>query len=166
MYRSPLNHALLLAFTGGLLALAQPGAAQAPAPKVLLAPPASEAGRRALARADAEIADPVREARRTLPQARKRFQAGLPAGAQCLLLVRVVAGDTLFTPTAVRVLGWRDGQVQALLPLGASADKIPISFPETAVLDWTLLGADGREEGNFVGRYLETARDLEGLRLR
>ncbi|GAA4358967.1 hypothetical protein GCM10023185_25120 [Hymenobacter saemangeumensis] len=152
---------LTLCTLPGMPALAQPAR-----PVVLTEPPGTEAGRRALATADAEIADAVREARRTLPQARKRFQAGLPAGAECQLLVRVVAGDTLFRPTPVRVIGWRDGKVQALLPLATASDKIPVSFPESAVLDWTILRSDGREEGNFVGRYLETARNLEGLRLR
>ena len=33
----------------------------------------------------------------------------------------------------------------------------PLSFPEAAVLDWTIRHVDGREEGSFVSRYLDAA---------
>lgn len=36
----------------------------------------------------------------------------------------------------------------------------------TAVLDWMLLRASGREEENDVGRYTDTAHQLESLPLR
>jgi hypothetical protein len=160
---------LLLVGLTSLLLDAAAAQAQSPAPVVLTAAPDSEAGRRVLAAADAELADPMAEARRTLPKARKRFQAGMPANEECLLTVRVVEGDTVFRPVAARVIGWRDGKVQALLPVTASAgkeEKVPVSFPESAVVDWTILRTDGREEGNYVGRYLDTAQQLEGLRLR
>ena len=117
------------------------------------------------------LADPVREALRTLPQAKKKFLAGLPIGDQFLLSVRVAASDTSFRQASARVLGWRGNTVQALL-LPAAADSAPpveptpVSFPETAVVDWTLLRASGREEGNYVGRYNETAAQVAGMRLR
>lgn len=149
----------------------QPTAAQAPPLTVLTAATVPAGVRPALAREEAALADPVREALRTLPQARKRFLAGLPEGDQLLLSVRVLATDTSFRQASVRVLGWHRNLVQALL-LPAAADSsgptepVPISFPETAVLDWLLLRANGREEGNYVGRYLDTARQLEGMLLR
>jgi hypothetical protein len=164
--------AACLPLTLPTVAQAQPGPAS-PTPQVLSEAPTSAEGRRVLASAEAEIADPVREARRTMPQVRKRFQTGLPNGAQCLLLVRVVEGDTTFRAVAARVIGWRDGRVQALLPAAATSsgppvasEKIPVSFPESAALDWTILRADGREEGNFVGRYLETAEQVQAMQLR
>lgn len=127
--------------------------------------------RPALARETNALADPVREALRTLSAAKKRFQAGLPEGDQLLLSVRVIASDTSFRQATARVLGWRGGTVQALLlpdpadPAGP-AEPLPISFPEAAVVDWTLLRASGREEGNYVGRYTDTAQQLERLPLR
>jgi PBP1b-binding outer membrane lipoprotein LpoB len=30
------------------------------------------------------------------------------------------------------------------------------SFPESDLIDWTITRADGSEEGNFVGKFLET----------
>ena len=164
-YLTPLLLALLI------LGNAKTAAAQAAAPVVLTAATAPAGVRPALARDQTALADPVREALRTLPQAKKKFLAGLPDGDQFLLSVRVVASDTSFRQASARVLGWRGTTVQALL-LPAAADSAtpaeptPVSFPETAVVDWTLLRASGREEGNYVGRYTDTARQMEGMRLR
>ncbi len=127
--------------------------------------------RPALARDETAFAAPIREAQRTLPQAKKRFQAGLPQGDQLLVMVRVMASDTSFRPASARVLGWRGNMVQALLlpeeaNTASPAEPLPVSFPEAAVVDWTLLRAGGREEGNYVGRYRDTARQLENLPFR
>ncbi|GAA4027756.1 hypothetical protein GCM10022409_09710 [Hymenobacter glaciei] len=149
----------------------KPAAAQVVAPVVITAATAPAGVRPALARDATALADPMREALRTLPLAKKRFLAGLPDGDQFLLSVRVAASDTSFRHASVRVLGWRGNTVQALLlPEAANpailAEPMPVSFPETAVVDWTLLRASGREEGNYVGRYTDTARQVEGMRLR
>ena len=138
---------------------------------VLTADTAPAGVRPALARDESALADPVREALRTLPQAKKRFLAGLANGDQFLLSVRVVDTDTSFRQATARVLGWHSSTVQALLlPSAANSvgpiEPTPVSFPETAVLDWTLLRASGREEGNYVGRYTDTARQLESMPLR
>ena len=144
--------------------------AQAAPPVVLTAVTAPAGVRPALARDQTALADPVREALRTLPQAKKKFLAGLPIGDQFLLSVRVAASDTSFRQASARVLGWRGTTVQALLlpatDSSAPTEPTPVSFPETAVVDWTLLRASGREEGNYVGRYNETAAQVAGMRLR
>ena len=154
-----------------VLSNAQPASAQNSAPVVLTTATAPVGVRPALARDESALADPVREALRTLPQAKKKFLAGLPIGDQFLLSVRVAASDTSFRQASVRVLGWRGNTVQALLlpeaaDSAAAVEPMPVSFPEAAVVDWTLLRASGREEGNYVGRYTDTARQVEGMRLR
>ena len=151
---------------GALALLAAPALAQPARPVVLSTEPASAAGRRALAATNEELAGPMREAQRDLKQVRKRFQKGLPAGQQCLVTVRLVEGDTVFRRVAARVLGWDDGRVQALVPTGQGDEMLPLSFPEAAVIDWTILRKDGREEGNYIGRYLDMAQQLENLPLR
>ena len=152
------------AWLAALLALA-PLAASAQ-PVVLTGAPASAAGRRVLAAANEELAGPLREAQRTLSQTRKRFQKGLATNEQCLVTVRLVVADTVFRRMQARVLGWADGRVQALVPTGAGDERVPLSFPESAVIDWTILRHDGREEGNYIGRYLDLARQLENMPLR
>ena len=166
--KTPFAFALL---AGVALGQPRPAAAQAVGPVVLTAATAPAGVRPALARYETTLADPMREALRTLPQAKKRFLAGLPEGDQFLLSVRVVATDTSFRQVSARVLGWHGTTVQALLlPENAGAtgpaEPIPVSFSETAVLDWTLLRTSGREEGNYVGRYTDTARQIERLPLR
>ncbi|MBF9239208.1 hypothetical protein I2I05_17525 [Hymenobacter sp. BT683] len=164
--------AFVVPLLAGLAWLQAPAvAAQGTAPIVLTAASAPAGLRPALTRDETAFADPLREAQRTLPQAKKRFQAGLPQGDQFLISVRVVASDTSFRQASARVLGWRGNTVQALLlPEEANSaspmEPLPVSFPETAVVDWTLLRAGGREEGNYVGRYLDTARQLESLPFR
>ena len=156
---------------GMALLAAGPAIAQVLAPVVLTTTTAPAGVRPALARDDSALADPVREALRTLPQARKKFLAGLPTGDQFLVSVRVIAGDTSFRQVSARVLGWHGSTVQALLLPGeadsaGAGEPVPVSFPETAVVDWTLLRASGREEGNYVGRYTDTVHQMESLRLR
>lgn len=156
--------ALLLAASTLLLV---PVWAQLPAPIVLTSATAPASMRAALATADSALADPMHEAQRTLPQMKKRYLAGLASGDQFTLTVRVLATDTSFRQVAARVLGWHGNMVQALLPtLAGATEPIPVSFPENAVLDWTLVRAGGREEGNFVGRYLEIDQRVGGLQLR
>ncbi len=123
-----------------VLGNAKTATAQATAPVVLTTATAPTGVRPALARDQTALADPVREALRTLPRAKKKFLAGLPDGDQFLLLVRVLASDTSFRQASARVLGWRGTTVQALLlPEAADsatpAEPTPVSFSETAVVD-------------------------------
>lgn len=163
-----------LLLLGAALLVSGAAQAQTAAPTsplvVLTAPPAAPTSlRQKLVRADSALAEPMQQARRTLSRARKRYAAGLPGGTKCLVMVRVLASDTSFRQVQARVIGWHDGAVQALIsPLtkAATTDLRPVSFPETAVLDWTFLAANGREEGNFVGKYLDTARQLEDMPFR
>ncbi|SFQ75779.1 hypothetical protein [Hymenobacter arizonensis] len=163
--------AFVLPLLAGAALLPWPVAAQGSTPVVLTVASAPAGVRPALVRDEVAFADPIREAQRTLPQAKKRFLAGLAHGDQFLLVVRVMATDTSFRQASARVLGWHGNRVQALLlPEAAgsasSAEPVPVSFPETAVVDWTLRRASGREEGNYVGRYLDTACQLESLPFR
>ncbi|WP_375418868.1 hypothetical protein [uncultured Hymenobacter sp.] len=165
---------LQLLLVGAALLVGRAAPAQTAPVHVLRAAPTAPAGlRRQLARADSALAEPLQQARRTLAQARKRYAAGLPGGTHCLVMVRVLASDTSFRPVQARVIGWRNGAVQALIsPAPAptapakSPDLQPVSFPEAAVLDWTFVAANGREEGNFVGKYLDLTRQLERLPFR
>ena len=169
--KTPLACALSWLLATGILLRPQPVAAQAAPPVVLTVATAPASVRPALVRDESALADPVREALRTLPQAKKRFLAGLPSGDQFLLSVRIIASDTSFRQVSARVLGWHGNTVQALLLPSAADSAGPteptlVSFPETAVLDWTLLWASGREEGNYVGRYIDTSRQVENMPLR
>ena len=45
----------------------------------------------------------------------------------------------------------------AVAPQAPEGEPTPLSFPEAAVLDWTIRHADGREEDGFASRYLDAA---------
>jgi hypothetical protein len=114
-----------------------------------------------MARFDHAIAPYVAKARASYPQARKRYLAGLPAGQsffvttrlhdqsggmeQVFIAVKSIKGDTISGKiwNDVRsVRGFRNGDMY--------------TFGEAQVLDWLITKPDGSEEGNFVGKFLDT----------
>jgi uncharacterized protein YegJ (DUF2314 family) len=117
---------------------------------------------------DELIAGPVKEALRTLPQAQKRFQAGLQPGETFYLTTRVVDPDGRFEQVFVQVRQWEGTYVQ-----GTIANKLEtvktfvtgqqLEFTTKAVLDWTLIRANGAEEGNYVGKFLDIQHRLDAL---
>ncbi len=164
---------LFALFVGFLLSPCRAGAVSFElTPTVIVSVATAPAALRpALAAADADLASPLREAYRSLPQVRKRYPDELPEGSVLYVTVRIPLNDTAFRMVQARVFGWREGRVQALVPTAATPrapedELTPLSFPETAVLDWTIRHTDGREEGNFVGRYLETAAHTQSTNLR
>lgn len=113
-----------------------------------------------MAELDRLIAPAVRQARATLPQAKKRFLAGLPTGQAFFLTTRLIDAEGLGEQVFVRGGQWQGRQVQ-----GTTANELDvvktyhqnqvISFPESAVLDWTSSLPGGSEEGNYVGKLLD-----------
>lgn len=161
-YLRLLSTALILSLAGPALAQARrndsPLAAGAPTDQ-----PVALTGEYASSLREFEqlIAPAVKQAHKTLPKARQRFTAGLPAGQAFFLTTRIFDTDGRFEQVFVRVKNWSSGTVQGLISneLNVVQQYKPgqlITFPETAVLDWTISTADGREEGNFVGKLLDS----------
>ena len=103
----------------------------------------------------------VDRARRTFPDARRRFLTGLPAGyglsvttrlrdstghfEQVFVALDSIKGDLLLGHIASDigfVHGYRKGQAYEVW----TGD----------IMDWTILRPDGSEEGNFVGNFLDS----------
>ncbi|RYU75473.1 DUF2314 domain-containing protein [Hymenobacter persicinus] len=117
---------------------------------------------------DQLTAAPVREARRTLPQARQRYQAGLQPGETFYLITRLVDPDGKFEQVWVQVSQWEGSYVQGTIarPLEtvqSFTQGQPLEFPTSAVLDWALVRANGVEEGNYVGKFLDIQHHLDAL---
>jgi len=110
---------------------------------------------------DHAIQPRVAEARRTLPAVLQRFAAGLPPDhflsvtttlrdgsgrvEQAFILVDSVRRDTVVGRVASEigfVQGYWRGQ-RNLVPLAQ-------------VMDWTIVRPDGSEEGNYIGKYIDT----------
>jgi hypothetical protein len=115
------------------------------------------------AQLDSATAPLVAQARLTYPGAKRRYLAGLPPGQSFFLTTRLrdsvanreqvfVAVDSI---RADRVFGriWSDITVVRGYRL-----RQPISFLESAIVDWLITKPDGSEEGNVVGKFLDTYR--------
>lgn len=160
-----MKYILLLAT---LLPLARPALAQQPASatsaapadqSVLVASSPAEASA-ALRAFDKHIAPAVKQGRATLPQAKHRFLQGLPAGQTFFVTTRLTDPDGTYEQVFVRVQRWQEKQVTGLIANEVGTVKNfqqnqQITFPESAVLDWTISHPDGTEEGNYIGKLLD-----------
>ena len=122
---------------------------------------ASTDAARRLREFDAQIASAVKQARTTLPGVKKRFQEGLPQEHVLFLTTRLYDSDGTFEQVFIRVREWSNKTVQGiianeLLTVQSFTQGQQITFPEKAVLDWTISLPDGSEEGNFVGKFLDS----------
>lgn len=109
----------------------------------------------------ASLAPRVGRARAAWPEVVARFRRGLPAGS------------TLFVTTRLRDAGGRVEQVFVAvdrMAAGEVAGRVwsdiqlvdgfrkgqPVSVQEQDILDWTITLADGSEEGNYIGKYVDS----------
>lgn len=104
----------------------------------------------------------IAKARATYPAAKKCYLAGLPRG--CWFEVRKLLIDPsslAVEDVFIEVDAIKDGKVYGRIvsQLGAVRSYRQwqrISFPESEVLDWTIVHPGGREEGNYVGKFIDT----------
>ena len=110
---------------------------------------------------DRAIALYVAKARSTYPEAKRRFLSKLPRGYEFFVTTRLHDKRGKWEQSFVSVLTIKDGKIngvittQPKLVVGfKSGDRY--TFSESQVLDWTIMRPDGVEEGNFVGKFLDT----------
>jgi hypothetical protein len=105
----------------------------------------------------------IEHARASWPDVKRRFVAGLPREHSLFVTTRLrdangrieqvfVAVDSV---VAKRIHGriWS----QILVVEGYRLQQ-PYQFPEEDLIDWMIARPDGTEEGNVVGRFLDTFR--------
>ncbi len=116
-------------------------------------------------RAHAALAPYIERARATYPQARDRYLAGLPRGESffvtlslrddhgteemVFLLVKAIGGGYVngtISNRIERVEGYWQGEM--------------LAFPEGQIVDWLITKPDGSEEGNVVGKFMESHGDF------
>ena len=102
----------------------------------------------------------AKKARETLPGVKKRYLNGLVEEEMLYVVVRLPDQNGGFEQAYVRVRDWQGedllGTVASRLSIAQSQHTgVLISFKEEAIVDWVLVKADGYEEGNYVGRFLE-----------
>ena len=143
------------------LAVALPVAAQ-------LAPNAPKDQPQALEQAqlaafDRAIAPHVAKARATYPEARQRYLSGLPKGHTFFVTTRLHDKEGRWEQAFIQVSSIADGKIHGRIAsemtlVTALRNGEMYSFPEADLLDWLIAKPDGTEEGNLVGKCLDTYR--------
>jgi hypothetical protein len=104
----------------------------------------------------------IEQARKTYPEARLRFLNGLPPKQSFFITTRLRDADGRFEQVFIAVKEIKDGKITGTIyseiQLLKDAFKFGDSytFLESELLDWTITKPDGSEEGNFVGKFLDT----------
>ena len=107
------------------------------------------------------IAPYVKKARETLPEAKKKYLAGLPKGQTFYVTIKLYDAAKKYEQVFVRVTSWKGETVQGALEsdLALIRDHVKgekVTCRESEILDWTISKPDGTEEGNLVGKFLDT----------
>jgi len=110
---------------------------------------------------DRAIAPYVAQARASYPQAKQRFLEGLPKGQHFFLTTRLKDRKDNVEQVFVAVQSIHDGQVRGkiwsdVMRAEGFRHGDAYSFPESDMIDWLITKPDGSEEGNFVGKFLDT----------
>ena len=111
---------------------------------------------------DEAIKPYIEQARKTYPEAKQRFLDGLPPKHSFFVTTRLHDPDGRFEQVFVAVKEIKDGKITGIIyseiQLLKDAFKFGDSytFAESELLDWTITNPDGSEEGNFVGKFLDT----------
>jgi len=103
----------------------------------------------------------IEKARQTYPDAKKRYLAGLPKGQWFSLTTKIYDEQGRFESVFIAVREIKDGVVKGVIASEMNlVTKYKLgeaySFAEKDLLDWTISHPDGTEEGNFVGKYIES----------
>jgi hypothetical protein len=103
----------------------------------------------------------IQQARASWPQARQRYLAGLPPRHSFFVTTLLIDEADRREQVFVAVESIRDGRI-----IGKIWNRVDIvrgyrlgdrySFAEAELRDWLITKPDGSEEGNFVGKFLET----------
>ena len=109
---------------------------------------------------EAAIKPYVEQARKSYPDAKKRFLAGLPA-KHVFFVVTILkdkkgATEQVFIAVTEIKDGTIKGQIQSDIGVVTGyKNGDAYSFPESELVDWLISRPDGTEEGNVVGKFLD-----------
>ncbi len=101
----------------------------------------------------------IDEAIKTYPNAKARFHAGLPIGYRFFVTVDLREYN-IHENAFMAVSSISEGQITAtiatkLIKVKSYQYGQELTFPESKVLDWTITSPDGKEEGNYIGKFLD-----------
>lgn len=108
----------------------------------------------------------IETAKKTYPAARDRFVKGLPPKHSFFITTRLHDSTGKFEQVFIAVKEILNGKVTGViasdigLVTGFKAGDI-YTFSESELMDWTITNPDGSEDGNFVGKFLDTYQSKE-----
>ncbi len=112
---------------------------------------------------DKAIAPYVAKAKDTYRAAKAKYLAGLPRGETFFITTRLLDPRGGMEQVFVRVSRIEGDKIS-----GTIASQVQLvagyrfgqqyTFPESALIDWLISKPDGSEEGNVVGKFLDTYR--------
>jgi hypothetical protein len=110
-----------------------------------------------------ELAPLIAKARETYPAARERFIHGLAPGEHFAVVTRLTEESGRFEQVFVTVSAVHGGQIEGRISsqiefISGYKYGDPYSFPESKLIDWVISKEDGSEEGNLIGKYLDSRR--------
>jgi len=105
----------------------------------------------------------IKKARATYPEAKKRWQNTLPEGHYFFLVTRIRDQKGVEEQVFISVHEIKHGIVKGFIfnkPSYVSGYRFKqaYSFPENELIDWVITKPNGEQDGNFVGKYLESIR--------
>jgi hypothetical protein len=108
----------------------------------------------------AAIAPYVAKGRKTYPEAKSRYLAGLPAGHNFFAVAKLRDGSGTTEQVFVAIASINGDRITGRIAtdiIGVKGFKNgdPYTFPESELVDWLITHPDGSEEGNVVGKFLD-----------
>ena len=110
---------------------------------------------------EAAIKPYIEQARKTYPEAKARYLAGLPKGETFFVTAKITDSRSHFEVVFVQVTKISDGKITGriasqIVAVAGYKQGDEYTLSETDLVDWTISKADGTEEGNVVGKFIET----------
>jgi hypothetical protein len=107
------------------------------------------------------IAPYIAKARATYPAAKERFLAGLPKGERLYVRTPLIDSTGKREDSFVQVESIKDGAITGLIAseltvVGEFKQGQRLTIPEAKIDNWLISHPDGTEEGNEVGKFLDT----------
>lgn len=103
----------------------------------------------------------IDKARKSYPQAKERYLKGLPSGEHFFLTTRLYDDQGREEQVFILVKNIADGVIEGIIfnkisTVSGYKNRQEYSFPEKEIYDWLITKPNGGEEGNFVGKFIDT----------
>jgi hypothetical protein len=106
------------------------------------------------------IAELSKQSMAKFPDAKARFNRGLPAGEHMFVTTTLSSPgktESVFIAVTKIAKGKVSGTIASdIINVTGFAAGQAYELPESAITDWMIAKPDGSEEGNLVGKYLDT----------